>query len=113
MIVDYFFIRRQQLQVEDLYRLKGIYTYRNGFNQWALLALLLGILPNVPGFLTTIGVVSKDRVPAWLSGLYNYAWFIGFFVSGLTYLLFMKKQMVTHPAQEAAGITLPAETITS
>ena len=113
MIVDYFFIRRQQLQVEDLYRLKGIYTYRNGFNQWALLALLLGILPNVPGFLTTIGVVSKDRVPAWLSGLYNYAWFIGFFVSGLTYLLFMKKQMVTHTAQEAAGITLPAETITS
>jgi NCS1 family nucleobase:cation symporter-1 len=113
MIVDYFFIRRQQLQVEDLYRLKGIYTYRNGFNQWALLALLLGILPNVPGFLTTIGVVSKDSVPAWLSGLYNYAWFIGFFVSGLTYLLFMKKQMVTHPAQEAAGITLPAETITS
>ena len=113
MIVDYFFIRRQQLQVEDLYRLKGIYTYRNGFNQWALLALLLGILPNVPGFLTTIGVVSKDSVPAWLSGLYNYAWFIGFFVSGLTYLLFMKKQMVTHTAQEAAGITLPAETITS
>jgi nucleobase:cation symporter-1, NCS1 family len=113
MIVDYFFIRRQQLQVEDLYRVKGIYTYRNGFNHWALIALILGILPNVPGFLTTIGVAGKDSVPGWLSGLYNYAWFIGFFVSGLTYLLFMKKQMVARSAQEATGMSLPAETITS
>ena len=54
MIVDYFFIRRQQLQVNDLYQLQGTYTYQKGFNQVALIALLLGILPNVPGFLTTI-----------------------------------------------------------
>ncbi|MBD0298453.1 MAG: NCS1 family nucleobase:cation symporter-1 [Flavisolibacter sp.] len=91
MIADYFFIRHQQLNVQDLYKSDGVYAYKGGFNQYALIALLLGILPNVPGFFTTIGVISKDAVWPWLSGLYNYAWFTGFFVSGLTYLLLMKK----------------------
>src|SRR6478672_5603125 len=46
MIVDYYFIRRQQLQVNDLYQMHGKYSYRKGFNQAALLALIFGILPN-------------------------------------------------------------------
>src|SRR6186997_2217874 len=33
MIVDYFFIRRQNLVAEDLYKLKGSYTYGNGYNR--------------------------------------------------------------------------------
>jgi NCS1 family nucleobase:cation symporter-1 len=90
MIADYFFIRRQKLQVDDLYQRNGEYTYRKGWNVFAICALLIGILPNVPGFLTTTGLVEKERIWTWLSGLYNYAWFIGFFVSGITYLLFMK-----------------------
>ena len=44
--------------------------------------LLLGIIPNMPGFLTTIKVIPADSVPPWVAGLYNYAWFVGFFVSG-------------------------------
>ncbi len=52
--------------------------------------MLLGILPNVPGFLTTTGIISKDAVWSWVSSLYNYAWFVGFFVSGIAYLLMMK-----------------------
>jgi len=98
LIVDYFFIRRQQLQVHDLYKTQGKYTYQKGFNQIALIALLLGILPNVPGFLTTIKVVNKDSVWPWLDNLYNYAWFVGFFISGISYLLMMKP--VPKPATE-------------
>lgn len=90
MIADYFFIRRQQLDVQDLYNTAGSYSYQKGFNRLALIALLLGILPNVPGFLTTIKVLDKDSVWPWLSDLYSYAWFVGFFVSGLAYLLMMK-----------------------
>jgi len=92
MIADYFFIRKQQLLVNDLYQIKGAYTYRNGFNHYAIIALLSGILPNVPGFLTTTGIISKDAVWNWASELYNYAWFVGFFVSGMAYLLMMKKE---------------------
>ena len=89
MIADYFFIRRQQLRVYELYKVHGTYTYKNGFNRVALMALLLGILPNVTGFLTTIRLLDKSSVWPWLDNLYSYAWFVGFFVSGITYLLFM------------------------
>jgi nucleobase:cation symporter-1, NCS1 family len=47
-------------------------------------------LPNVPGFLTITGLIGKDTVWPWLVYLYNYAWFVGFFISGLTYLLMMQ-----------------------
>jgi NCS1 family nucleobase:cation symporter-1 len=91
MIVDYFFIRRKKLIVDDLYDHEGLYRYNNGFNHIAIIALLCGILPNLPGFLLQIKVVSLTVFPEWISNLYNYAWFVGFFVSGLLYYLLMKK----------------------
>src|SRR5215216_2016095 len=69
MIADYYFIRKQQLNTKELYRHSGQYRFTNGVNYKAVLALLLGILPNVPGFLTTIKVLSVDAVPGWVSGL--------------------------------------------
>ncbi len=92
MIADYFFIRRQKLNVKDLYEINGQYSYSNGFNKYAVIALILGIIPNIPGFLTTIGLVSKDNVPHWVDNLYNYAWFVGFGVSFVVYYLLMKKR---------------------
>ena len=92
MIADYYFIRKQTLEVDDLYNSKGIYSFKNGFNNAAIIALILGIFPNVPGFFTTIKVFSADAFPSWLNGLYSYAWFIGFGVSGLVYYLLMKKK---------------------
>ena len=92
MIADYFFIRRKQLITNDLYSLSGNYSYSNGFNRAAISALLLGILPNVPGFFVAIYVIAKDAVPEWVAHLYNYAWFVGFGVSFFIYLLMMKKQ---------------------
>ncbi|MBV9986683.1 MAG: cytosine permease, partial [Chitinophagaceae bacterium] len=91
MIVDYYFIRKQQLITADLYDHKGIYGYSNGFNGAAIIALLAGILPNVPGFFVTIKVLDPMAVPEWISHLYNYAWFVGFAVSGLVYGLLMQK----------------------
>ena len=98
MIVDYYFIRRQRLDTGELYRYHGVYSYRNGINYAAVTALLLGIMPNIPGFLTTIKVIGADAVPGWVSGLYNYAWFVGFFVSGISYLLMMKRNPVETPS---------------
>lgn len=90
MIVDYFFVRKQELVVEDLYRHKGIYQYNRGFNSLAIVALLLGILPNVPGFLLQVKLISANAFPAWISDLYHYAWFVGFAVSGIIYFILMK-----------------------
>jgi nucleobase:cation symporter-1, NCS1 family len=92
MIVDYFFIRHKELILNDLYTEGGVYNYKNGFNWAAIIALLLGIFPNIFGFLTTIKVVPIEAFPLWLSDLYNYAWFVGFIVSGVVYWVLMRKK---------------------
>lgn len=95
LIADYYFIRKQKLNVNALYNHKSQYGYNNGFNPNAIVALLVGILPNLPGFLLNIKVVSSTAFPGWVSNLYNYAWFVGFFVSGLLYILLMRKKEIT------------------
>jgi nucleobase:cation symporter-1, NCS1 family len=107
MIADYYFIRKQQLNTDELYQHKGLYTFNNGFNNRAIIALLLGILPNVPGFLLTIKVISSGAFPQWVSHLYNYAWFVGFFVSGISYILMMKPLLKSSPpGAEGLGKTV-------
>ncbi len=92
MIIDYFFIRKKELKLQDLYRSDGAYQYTNGFNMAAIIALLAGILPNVPGFLLQVKMISATAFPAWVSDLYNYAWFVGFAVSGAIYYILMKRK---------------------
>ena len=90
LIADYYFIRRQQLQLNELYSHQGQYGFRNGFNSAAIVALLAGVLPNIPGFLLQIKLISATTFPVWVSNLYNYAWFVGFFISGIIYMLLMR-----------------------
>jgi NCS1 family nucleobase:cation symporter-1 len=80
MIVDYWLLRRRELDVAGLYRVQGPYP---AFNTRALVALGLGIAPNVPGFAHAAGWVSD--VSEWSKAIYPYAWFTGFAVAGLLY----------------------------
>jgi len=82
MIADYWIVRRTELDVADLYRRSGRYPRFNGV---ALVALVLGVAPNVPAFLARVHLV--DSVPAFWAGLYDYAWFLGFGVAGVAYLV--------------------------
>lgn len=93
MIADYYFIRKQELVLDELYSHNGRYRFKKGFNNIAIIALLCGILPNVPGFLLQVKLISSTAFPGLISHLYNYAWFVGFLVSGLVYYLFMKKKV--------------------
>ena len=92
MIADYFFLRKKQLTLTALYQNSGKYFYNNGINNVAVIALLAGIIPNIPGFLININIISKDLLPEWIGGLYNYAWFVGFGVSGGIYYLLSDKK---------------------
>ncbi|MGC3979200.1 MAG: NCS1 family nucleobase:cation symporter-1 [Paludibacteraceae bacterium] len=92
MIADYFFIRKKELLPDDLYIMGASYSYNKGYNPKAVIALLLGIVPNIPGFLLQVKLLPPDTVPVWIAHLYNYAWFVGFFVSGTVYYLLMKKR---------------------
>ena len=91
LIADYWVIRKQQLAVDDLYREHGIYTYRNGFNHRAILALVLSIAPVVPGFLRAVttpgGAVAN---PNFFDRVYSYAWFVTFALSFIIYWLAMR-----------------------
>jgi NCS1 family nucleobase:cation symporter-1 len=92
MITDYYFIRKQNLNVNELYQHNGQYSFGKGFNKYAIIALLAGILPNVPGFLLQVKLISSTAFPEWINHLYNYAWFVGFFVSGVVYWLLSVKR---------------------
>ena len=87
LICDYFVIRRTRLNLPGLYTARGPYWYSGGFNAAAIIALLLGILPCAPGF---IGTITKIEVPHFWMDLYNYAWFISFAVSFITYFVLMQ-----------------------
>ena len=93
LICDYFVLRGRTLVPLDLYRAEGRYWYSNGFNGAALIAMVIGIVPNVPGFLVTIKYVSDNAFPHWLTALYHYAWFVGFAISALCYGYLMKKKI--------------------
>ena len=83
MICDYYLVRGRELLVEDLYRRGGAYEYRGGFNRRAMIALACGV------GVAMIGLA----VPA-VRWLYDYAWFIGFVVSGGLYLLLAQRPLV-------------------
>ena len=92
LLVDYYVIRRTELDIDGLFRHDGPYGYRGGYNTIALVALAAGVAPNVPGFLEAAGLVGG--VPAVFSVLYTYAWFVGFAISGGLYWLLMRLDTV-------------------
>ncbi len=93
MIVDYFIIRKKILITDELYSHKGRYNYRNGFNTVAIVALLIGIIPNIPGFLLQVQLVAATAFPVWIVELYHFAWFVGFFISGFVYWMASPKPL--------------------
>ena len=73
-------------------RLHGEYSYINGFNPAAIIALVLGVAPSVPGFLGTIKVIDPASVGSFLMNIYSYAWFVGFIVAFVVYAALTTKK---------------------
>jgi NCS1 family nucleobase:cation symporter-1 len=86
LIADYFVYRRRQLNLAALYRAEGEYRFSGGFSLVALVSLLVGILPSLPGFLVQVKLLDPNRVAPFLVNLYNYAWFVGFALAFTVYL---------------------------
>ncbi len=86
LIADYFVFRRRVLNLPALYDAHGEYTYTRGYSVVALVALVLGVLPSVPGFLVQIKAFDPSRPGAFWLHLYDYAWFVGFGIAFFAYL---------------------------
>ncbi|CAA3008453.1 purine-uracil permease NCS1 [Olea europaea subsp. europaea] len=85
ILVDYYLIQRGNLSIKDLYSLNpgGAYYYSGGYNLAAIGALIIGILPVIPGFLQKVGILST--IPNAYTIIYNNAWFFSFFSAGILY----------------------------
>jgi NCS1 family nucleobase:cation symporter-1 len=81
MIADYFVIRKRRLNVDDLYRRGGEYEYSGGVNPRAIVSLVAGVA------VALVGLVLPGA--RWL---YDYAWFVGFGVSGFVYVMLMRQR---------------------
>ena len=92
LIADYWVLRRRELSPADLFKVNGRYAYAGGVNYRAMAALVLAIIPVVPGFLraalTPGGQVAN---PTFLDLLYTYAWFVTFGLSFVLYIALNRK----------------------
>ena len=104
MIVDYWIVRRRQLNLAELYKLDGEYSYSGGWNWRAIAAVLIGVLPVIPGFwkaATTPDFAGVFANPTFIESLYNYGLFFTFGVSAVAYLaLSMIGGRAPEPARE-------------
>jgi len=79
MVCDYFFIRKTKLSLHSLYHREGIYHYSKGINPRAIVALVIGVVVALVGLF----------VPS-IHFLYDYSWFVGFFLAGFVYAALMR-----------------------
>ena len=91
LIADYWIVKKQNLDLKDLFSLEGRYTYSNGYNWRAIAALVFAVLPVVPGFIRAAATPGGQVAdPGFLDRLYTYAWFVTFFLSFVLYLVLMR-----------------------
>ena len=86
LICDYWVLRKQSLDLAALFDLSGKYSYSNGVNRRAIVALVFAIAPVVPGFVRAATTPDGQvAMPGPLDTLYTYAWFVTF---GLAFVLY-------------------------
>jgi cytosine/uracil/thiamine/allantoin permease len=84
MLSDYYWLRKKEMAIAELYKSEGAYSYAGGINMAAMIALVAGVGIALIGYF----------VPA-LEPLYKLSWFTGFAVSFFLYYFLMKRR----PAQ--------------
>lgn len=91
LICDYWLIKRRRIELAELYKTDGIYSYTDGFNWQAVAALVLAIAPVVPGFLRAAATPGGQVAdPNFFDTLYTYAWFVTFGLAFVLYYVLMK-----------------------
>ena len=87
LVADYWIVRRRELRLEDLYLLDGVYR---GWNWRAIGATALGCALAWGGL----------AIPA-LKPLYDYAWFVGFFVAAAAHTALAPRAAARFHAEHA------------
>ncbi|WP_374764443.1 NCS1 family nucleobase:cation symporter-1 [Yunchengibacter salinarum] len=94
LIADYFLARKTDLDVPDLFRHSGRYGSGGGWHAPGIIALVVAVLPNLPGFLAQVQLLGD--VPDAFDAIYRYAWFVGFFLAIAIYMLLWHRDRLKH-----------------
>ncbi|OAG04292.1 uracil permease [Paraphaeosphaeria sporulosa] len=87
MVFDFYVIHRRRYDTLALYQPHGIYRYWHGVNWRAVVAFLVGVIPNMPGFINSINPnidVGVGNRP------YTFGWLLGFVGTSIVYVALSK-----------------------
>jgi NCS1 family nucleobase:cation symporter-1 len=95
LIADYWALRKRELSLADLFKPDGCYAYENGINRRAMVALVIAVLPVVPGFLRAAMTPGGQVADAnFFDTLYTYAWFVTFGLGFALHLILARLRRV-------------------
>ena len=83
MLFDFFVLNRRKYNTLAMYQPHSIYRYYYGVNWRAIVAFVVGIAPNLPGFINSI------NSSIWVglgSRPYDFGWMLGFVGTSVVYL---------------------------
>ncbi|KAF2841375.1 NCS1 allantoate transporter [Patellaria atrata CBS 101060] len=82
MLFDFWVVHARKYDTLALYQPHSIYRYTGGFNWRAVVAFLIGVAPNLPGFIN--GVNNNIDVGVGIHP-YQFGWMLGFVSTALVY----------------------------
>ncbi|KAF2245825.1 uracil permease [Trematosphaeria pertusa] len=83
MVFDFWWIHKRKYNTLALYQPHSIYRYWHGVNWRAVTAFLVGVAPNLPGFINSINPKIEVGVGA---RPYYFGWLLGFVATSLVYV---------------------------
>lgn len=95
MVWDFWFVKGRKYDTLALYQPHGIYRYTGGVNWRAIVAFVVGVVPNMPGFIQSINPKIDVGVGA---RPYTFGWLLGFVATSLVYVVL---SMWIAPAKES------------
>ncbi|MGH3187599.1 MAG: NCS1 family nucleobase:cation symporter-1 [Streptosporangiaceae bacterium] len=106
LIADYWWMRRTELRLAQLYQPERSYWYHRGWNWRAVVALVVGAVLAVGGAYSTPGngPFPENGLISPLKPLYDYSWAVGFAVSLLLYAALA----TVSPQRQLARAPVPA-----
>ncbi|KAI5481372.1 NCS1 allantoate transporter [Pseudohyphozyma bogoriensis] len=86
MATDFFLVRKGKIDINELYKPKGVYYYTYGINFRALASWIIALAPNLPAFANAIDPSNPNVQPY----TYYFGWYFSTALSCVTYLLLNK-----------------------
>ena len=106
MICDFWLLRGAKVSVKNLFDPNGRYRYDRGWNWCAVLAVVVAIMPVIPGFVDNVAgghLLQPDTMIATVvRNLYRYSWFVTFGISVVVYAVLMFANPVIREPIEVA-----------